>query len=102
MSKNTCIHCGGVLEEGNAYQFKGELHCTDCLEELTTFCHHCGTRIYRDSAESDGRIVLCEHCFTYHYIACDRCGRLICSDDACYESDDDDVPYCPSCFQEIF
>lgn len=102
MSKNTCSHCGCTLEEGATYPFKGELYCADCLEELTTFCHHCGTRIYRDSAEGDGRIVLCDHCYNNHYIACDRCGRLIYNEDACYESDDDDVPYCHNCFQEIF
>lgn len=100
MSEHTCVYCGRVLEDGEGYHFQEELYCEECFEELTVRCDYCGKRIFRDDSEGNEHITLCSHCFTNHYVACDSCGRLVLNEDAYYESEDDDIPYCHSCFQE--
>ena len=100
MSNHTCIHCGCILEPGEAYHFHDEVYCEDCFDELTTTCDCCGERIFKEENEGNNRITLCSHCFSNHYTSCDRCGRLILNEDACYLDDEDDVPYCNSCYEE--
>lgn len=100
MSKPTCVHCGRILEPGEAYFFHEEYYCRDCLEELTVICDHCGSRIFVEDDEGNGRISLCNRCFSNFYTTCDRCGRLIRNEDAYYPDDDDDIPYCHSCYEE--
>ena len=101
MSNHTCIHCGCVLSDEEVFSFQDEVYCEDCLEEVTVHCDHCGRRIYRDNDEGDDHITLCSRCYSDHYVACDRCGRLIRNEDTYYEDDDDDTPYCCSCFQKF-
>ena len=100
MLKHTCVHCGCVLGDDEAFAFEAEIYCEECLDELTTFCDNCGRRIFRDNNEGDATITLCGRCYSDHYVACDRCGRLIRQEDACYEDDDEDTPYCVNCHQQ--
>ena len=45
---------------------------------------------------------ICAHCgCVFDYVACDRCGCLVRTDDACYDSDDDATPYSDSCYQNL-
>lgn len=99
MHENTCGHCGCVLGE-DQFVFEDEVYCEDCLEELTVVCAHCGRRIDRDSNEGNEEIALCSTCYTRFYTNCSRCGRLITEDEAYYESDDDDTPFCYRCHLE--
>ena len=101
MSNHTCIHCGCVLETGEAYHFNDEFYCEDCFDELTTTCDCCGKRIFKEENEGNNHITLCNRCYTNFYTACDRCGRLIPNEDAHYLEDDDDIPYCHSCYEEF-
>lgn len=101
MLKHTCTHCGCVLEAGDALIFEEEVYCVDCLDELTVLCDNCGRRIFRESCESDGHITICSDCYSRDYVACTRCGRLMIPENACYEDDDEDVPYCAACYQSL-
>lgn len=100
MYETTCAHCGCVLEEGEVFSFREENYCGDCLEELTVRCFHCGKRIYRDANEGNRDTPLCGACYNRFYVNCERCGALIQQDDAYYESDDEDTPYCYHCHRE--
>lgn len=102
MSDMICEHCGCVLEPSTEHEFRDGFYCEECFEEMTVVCDHCGQRILRDQNEGDDRICLCPSCYANYYVACDRCGRLILYDDALYESDDDDTPYCSSCFHRSY
>ncbi len=99
-NKIICSHCGAVLTEDTATIFGGQAMCETCLGIWTSVCEECGIRIWNDSAEGDDNHILCSHCYDYYYTHCERCGRLIHNDDANYVYDDDDTPYCLSCFQE--
>lgn len=100
MYETTCDHCGCVLGEEEGFEFREACYCEDCLEELTVCCSHCGTRIDRDDNEGSREQPLCGRCYSRYYVSCERCGTLILQEDACYESDDDDTPYCDHCHRE--
>ena len=53
MSNHTCVHCGCVLETGEAYHFNDEFYCEDCFDELTTTCDCCGKRIFKEENEGN-------------------------------------------------
>lgn len=44
---------------------------------------------------------LCRYCYENNYCNCEECGRLIHNDDAVY-SDDNDEPYCQSCYDKLY
>ena len=97
MQDTTCCHCGCVLDGEESFCFDDEIYCEDCLEEVTVICDHCGRRISRDADAGNENITLCADCYHRYYVTCDRCGRILLEDDAYYESDDDDRPYCYHC-----
>ena len=101
MSNYTCTHCGRVLEPGEEYIFDEEYYCKDCLDEVTTTCDCCGRRIYTENDEGDSRLSLCDRCYRDFYTACDRCGRLVRNEDAYYLDEEDDTPYCHSCYESF-
>lgn len=101
MSNHTCVHCGCVLEPGEECIFDDEYYCRDCMDELTTTCDCCGKRIYTENDEGDSRLSLCGRCYRDYYTACDRCGRLVRNEDAYYLDDDEDIPYCHSCYESF-
>jgi len=100
MYELTCSHCGCVLEDGEALLFHEDTYCESCLQELTVLCHHCGKRIYRHDHEGTSDMPLCNQCYTRYYTHCERCGMLLLEEDAYYESEDDDTPYCYHCHQD--
>lgn len=100
MSIHICDHCGCVLEPGQEYHFHDGIYCETCIDELTTICDHCGKRIFRDDDEGNAHMTLCSRCFRDYYTTCERCGRLIRNENAYYEDDEDDIPYCNDCFQK--
>lgn len=75
--------------------------CPDCLESETIICAHCGKHIWRDDNSGNDTVPLCERCYQGHYVHCARCGTLLHMDDAFYEDDDTDVPYCSDCYRLI-
>ena len=100
MYETTCDHCGRVLGEGEGFEFREAYYCEDCLEELTVCCSHCGKRIDRDANEGSREQPLCGGCYSRYYVFCERCGTLLRQEDAYYESDDEDTPYCYHCHRE--
>lgn len=98
-NRRICSECGAVLtNEGR--EFDGKLLCGACFDERTVECENCGTRLWSDDAEGNEHHILCSYCFDHYYINCENCGRLIHNDDAYYEVDDDDYPYCLSCYEK--
>ena len=93
-----CTHCHGTYDVEDRYSFDGAELCHDCLDEQTMICEHCGRRIWTDNAADSDRI-LCERCYYDYYTECEYCGRTIHLDDACYMDEDDEYPYCRSCYE---
>ena len=93
-------NCGAILTEENAQNFEGTVLCDTCFADCTVECDDCHERIWADDAEGDENHVLCTRCYDYYYTHCENCGRLIHNDDAYYE-DDEDYPYCHSCFCDM-
>lgn len=93
-----CSHCGYTCDIEDCTTFDGNDFCPDCLDEQTVVCEHCGRRIWADDA-ADCDLILCERCFDNYYTTCESCGRAIHQDDACYFDDDDEYPYCHTCYQ---
>ena len=100
MDEKICCECGAHLTEESEYVFEDKVMCADCFHSLTTVCENCGDRIWNDDAEGDDHITLCYRCYENHYTTCDRCGRIIHQDYANYD-DDDDMPYCDTCFEKL-
>ena len=96
-NQRTCSLCGAPLNEENTHEFGGQALCTDCFCDNTVVCCHCGRRIWSDDAECYGRDYLCGGCYDNHYTTCEDCGRIISLDDAYYE-EDNDYPYCSTCY----
>ena len=44
---------------------------------------------------------ICPTCFENHYTRCDHCDRIIHVEDVCYLDDDEDIPYCHECAQQL-
>lgn len=84
-----CSQCGCILDAFDAIYFDDRVFCEECLDEETTLCHECGTRIYRSEAfgDDDSR-PLCERCYDDYYVNCYECGRLILRENGYYDEDD--------------
>ena len=100
MRETICAHCGCVLEAEEVFPFQEDVYCADCLRELTILCEHCGKRILREENAGDTETPLCSRCYHRYYVTCERCGILLPQDEAYYESDDDDTPYCHHCHRQ--
>lgn len=98
MKESTCIICEGVFPLGELTEFDDHLFCRSCLNEQTVLCSDCGERIYRSQNEGNSSIPLCYNCHEEDYTYCERCGRLIRRDNACYFDDDDENAYCENCY----
>lgn len=96
--KQACDSCGRVPSEDALISFDGQLLCPACLEQTTVLCSHCGSRIWSEENAGDSQTPLCQRCYDAHYISCARCGCLIREDDAFYQGDEADEPYCQSCW----
>lgn len=93
-----CDHCHEKFEIYQLYELGTNCLCPDCADELTAVCDCCGTRIYQDDDAGDENQTLCENCRENHYIACDSCGRLVSNGYVYYLEEDEDTPFCASCY----
>ena len=95
----TCSCCGAELTPENAYQFEEDTYCSDCFHEFTVECYDCGRRIYRrDAVTTTTSHEICQSCYEYSYTSCENCGNAVHIDDAYYMDENDDYPYCPTCY----
>lgn len=92
-----CDCCGERFPERLGVEVNDEHLCEQCANEETVICSHCGERIYRNDNAGDESVPLCQRCYYHYYTTCTRCGRIIHIDDAYYEDDDNDEPYCYDC-----
>lgn len=92
-----CETCGAELTEDEAFYFDGEHYCSECLDDETVVCEQCGERIWNNDNSGSDRLPLCDRCYDNYYTSCEACGRIIHNDYAHY-FDDDDYPYCESCY----
>ena len=99
--KVICSECGLELNESDACSFGDRIFCADCLDVVTVLCDRCGDRIWRNDSSGDENVALCQDCYDDHYTHCSRCGRLIRYDDAYYEDDESDDPYCSNCIESV-
>ena len=100
--KLLCSVCGKELTEDNIYDV-GEKHlCIDCFESRTSSCSYCGERIWTDEVFGDEYIVLCRNCYDRYYTQCEECGIVIHAENAYYNDDDEENPYCSECYNKLF
>lgn len=59
---------------------------------------YCEEVIWSDDNAGNDSTPLCQRCFDNHYTTCERCGCVISNDNAYYD-DDEDYPYCQSCYE---
>ena len=100
MKEEKCRYCGKVLNKEECHEFDGKVMCKACLDEMTSICAHCGERLWNDENSGTGDFVLCQRCYDNHYTTCERCGHIIHYDAALY-FDDEDYPYCGSCYDVL-
>jgi len=72
--------------------------CENCILEYTYICDSCGQRVWEWDTISDDHITICRSCFTNRYTRCCECDRLVPSDSANF--DDDEEPYCHNCWEQ--
>lgn len=96
--KEACSGCGVVHPMEQLAEFEGQLLCPECLQETTVICERCGERIWDNESIRDEHTTLCQRCFERFYVSCCDCGRVLHEGDAYYMNDDEDEPYCYSCF----
>lgn len=95
--KICCAHCGACIDTDDYEEFNGEILCSDCLDELTTYCDCCGSRIWREDTYGDAYTTLCTHCYHTFYTRCSNCDSLIHEDDVYHL---DGYGYCRDCYDE--
>lgn len=93
-----CSNCGAVHSLTEAFSMNGKYICEECLQAYTHVCESCGNRVWDADTVSDGNIVICRSCYESRYTHCCECDRLILSESAYY--DDDEEPYCHNCWEQ--
>ena len=96
-----CSVCGREYAEDEVILFDDEYLCETCLEEETVVCSDCGTRIWNEQDAGSSELHLCQRCFDRGYTTCERCGAVLSYDGAFYLDDEDDYPYCESCYSQL-
>lgn len=100
MKEIKCTFCGALIPQNEVIALDNAHMCQHCADAHTRICSWCGGRIWNDDNMGTDSVPLCGDCYDAHYTRCDRCNRLLHIDNACYE-EDDDIPYCESCYNEI-
>lgn len=97
----TCSCCGAAVPPDDIVYVGDQPVCTDCAEDETFVCDHCGFRFWNDENAGGSRFNLCESCRDEYYVACSECGRLLHNSEAYYADSDEEgeVPCCESCYQ---
>ena len=93
-----CSICGEPYPADQLTEFDGKFLCSSCFGTETTVCSCCDRRIWEVDNSGSDSMSLCESCYDNHYTTCSRCDRIIRSEDAYYENDEDDTPYCRDCY----
>ena len=94
-----CEICGEAHPVEQRTVFDGQELCPHCLEENTLICQRCNARIWSDNNDGNDDHPLCTRCYENFYTNCSRCGALLLNEDARYiREDEDEYPYCDSCF----
>lgn len=91
MKETKCKICGKEVATEKLSEFDGKLICPECMINETTFCDHCGARIWVYESQGNEAINLCQECFDSYYTHCTRCDQLIYRNDVIYNHNDD--PY---------
>ena len=93
-----CSICGEPYPADQLTEFDGKCLCPSCLGSETVACSHCGRRIWNSDNSGSDSMPLCESCYDDYYISCTHCDRIIHREDAYYENDEEDTPYCHECY----
>ena len=102
MSKTIiCSICGNEIPEGECTTFHGQTLCPGCLHTHTVVCRYCGQRVWDEDIHYDEGQPICPSCFAEHFLTCEGCGGTIHEHEARYLDDDEDAPYCSSCYEEL-
>lgn len=96
-----CDICGNEHPVKSRTLFDNQALCPSCLDEHTVLCTHCEKRIWKDHNSGTEDMPLCDPCYSRYYTNCERCGRLIRNEDAYYEDEDSDDPFCYSCYHSV-
>ncbi|MBQ8310559.1 MAG: zinc-binding protein [Clostridia bacterium] len=94
-----CNSCGCSAPTVQLTEFDGHMMCPDCLSANTLICEDCGDRIWRSENERSTAHPLCSSCREEDYCYCSRCDTLIHNDSAHYLEDEENTPYCRSCYE---
>lgn len=78
----TCSCCGAAVPPDDIVYVGDQPVCTDCAEDETFVCDHCGFRFWNDENAGGSRFNLCESCRDEYYVACSECGRLLHNSEA--------------------
>lgn len=100
-SNYMCRVCGAAFPEDELILMDDELICETCLEEETVVCSDCGTRIWNEQDAGSSELHLCQRCFDRGYTTCEHCGSVLSYDSAFYLDEEDDYPYCESCYNQL-
>ena len=71
-----CCNCGEYVGEDDAYSMDGDYYCSDCYDELFTYCEDCNNHYSNENftwIEGMNKYV-CDECLTEYY-RCDDCGE---------------------------
>lgn len=93
-----CSNCGAAHPLAEAFTMNGKLVCEDCILRYTHICESCGKRVWDTETVSDGYIVVCQSCYENRYTRCCECDRIIPSESAYYDNDEEE-PYCYNCWE---
>lgn len=96
----TCQHCGRYEDQDDMHHTPNGVYCPECYNIRYADCNNCGEEVRRSDAYTDpsGDIV-CGSCFEEACTSCERCGRTILTDNAQYENDGENGPYCGECIE---
>ena len=95
-----CSICGAEILLEEATTFHDQTLCPGCLHTHTVICQYCGNRVWDEDIHYDEGQPICPDCFDRHFLTCVGCGRVIHENEARYLDDEEDYPYCRSCYEE--
>lgn len=97
-----CGICRNPCPSDQLTEFDEDLYCSGCLEQETVHCSRCGERIWNSDNAGDSDTPLCQTCYDDYYTSCTRCGSLLRCEDAYYEDNYEEYPYCSNCHSQYF
>lgn len=97
MHSHYCESCGQNFDV-DLITFEGLELCSSCFNTATTLCADCGRRIWTAENAGTASHPLCQDCYDRNYIHCSYCGHLLHENDAYYENEDSDEPFCYECY----